>query len=526
MGVYLNPKNNNFEMACHSEIYVDKTEMIALTNRMIDTQQRFICISRPRRFGKSMAAYMLAAYYGKDCDSSKLFAPYKIAKNIEYQNYLNQYNVILLNIQNFLSITEYSVDAMIAYLQEEVIEELRENFPDKIPDKVKNLGVALDKLYSKIGEGFIFIIDEWDSVLRDRQYHTDDQKKYLDFIRNLLKDKAYVSLAYMTGILPIKKYGTHSALNMFDEYSMTNAGVHAEFIGFTETEVMDLCEKYQIDFDTMKNWYDGYTFPQVMYIYNPQSVVDSIRRKSFASYWTQTETYEALRIYIDMNYDGLKDAITRMLAGEHITINTERFQNDMTTFESKDDVLTLLVHLGYLAFDQKDSAVFIPNTEVRGEFRNAIVGEYWKDVIAALELSDRLLQATWNQDAETVAEILDVVHSENTSILTYNDENALSCVISLAYYNAMKEYTKIREFPSGKGYADIVYLPKKKSDKPALVVELEYDQSAEGAIAQIHEKKYVEGLGEYHGNLLLVGINYDKVSKKHTCVIEQQVCNQ
>lgn len=330
----------------------------------------------------------------------------------------------------------------------------------------------------------------------------------------------------MTGILPIKKYGTHSALNMFDEYSMTNAGVHAEFIGFTETEVMDLCEKYQIDFDTMKNWYDGYTFPQVMHIYNPQSVVDSIRRKSFASYWTQTETYEALRIYIDMNYDGLKDAITRMLAGEHITINTERFQNDMTTFESKDDVLTLLVHLGYLAFDQKDSAVFIPNTEVRGEFRNAIVGEYWKDVIAALELSDRLLQATWNQDAETVAEILDVVHSENTSILTYNDENALSCVISLAYYNAMKEYTKIREFPSGKGYADIVYLPKKKSDKPALVVELKYDQSAEGAIAQIHEKKYVEGLGEYHGNLLLVGINYDKVSKKHTCVIEQQVCNQ
>ena len=327
----------------------------------------------------------------------------------------------------------------------------------------------------------------------------------------------------MTGILPIKKYGTHSALNMFDEYSMTNPGEYTEFIGFTETEVKDLCEKYQIDFDTMKSWYDGYTFPQVSHIYNPKSVVDSIRRKSFASYWTQTETYEALKIYIDLNYDGMKDAVVKMLAGEHVTINTERFQNDMTTFESKDDVLTLLVHLGYLAFDREKSEVFIPNVEIRGEFRNAIMGEYWKDVIAALEQSDCLLQATWDGDSETVADILDAVHSENTSILTYNDENSLSCVISLAYYNAVKEYTKIREFPTGKGFADIVYLPKKHSDKPAMIIELKYDKSAEGAITQIKDNKYVESLKEYHGNLLLAGINYDKASKKHECVIEEWV---
>lgn len=521
MGVYLDPGNDNFEMACRSEIYVDKTELIKQTNQRIGTQQRFICISRPRRFGKSMAAYMLAAYYGKDCDSSELFAPYKIAGDPGYKEHLNRYHVILLNIQNFLSITEYSVDDMIAYLQEEVIEELREVFPERIPERVKNLGVALDKLYSKTKEGFIFIIDEWDCILRDQQYNTDDQKKYLDFIRNLLKDKAYVSLAYMTGILPIKKYGTHSALNMFDEYSMTNPGEYAAFVGFTEKEVKDLCEKYQADFDTMKSWYDGYTFQQVPHMYNPKSVVDSIWRKSFASYWTQTETYEALKIYIDLNYDGLKDAIVKMLAGEHVEINTERFQNDMTTFESKDDVLTLLIHLGYLAFDKGESAVFIPNAEIRGEFRNAITGEHWKDVIEALKQSDRLLQATWDEDAETVAEILDAVHSENTSILTYNDENSLSCVISIAYYNAMKEYTKVRELPTGKGFADIVYLPKKHSDKPAMIVELKYDKSAEGAIAQIKEKKYVESLREYHGNLLLVGINYDKESKTHACVIEK-----
>lgn len=521
MGVYLNPGNHNFAMACRSEIYVDKTELIALTNRIIDTQQRFLCISRPRRFGKSIAANMLAAYYGKNCDSSELFASYKIASHAEYQNYLNQYNVILLNIQNFLSITEYSVESMISFLQKRVIAELKKIYQGVLEEDEKFLSLALEEIYNETQEGFIFIIDEWDCVLRDRQYNADDQKKYLDFIRNLLKDKAYVSLAYMTGILPIKKYGTHSALNMFDEYSMTNAGEYAEFIGFTEAEVKDLCEKYQIDFDVMKSWYDGYCFPQVMHIYNPKSVVDSIRRKDFASFWTQTETYEALKIYIDMNYDGLKDAIVRMLAGEHIVINTQRFQNDMTTFESKDDVLTLLVHLGYLAFDRNDSAVFIPNTEIQGEFRNAITGEHWKDVIAALEQSDRLLKATWSQDGETVAEILDEVHSENTSVLTYNDENSLSCVISLAYYNAMKEYMKIREFPTGKGFADIVYLPKKYSDKPALIVELKYNQSAEGAIAQIKDRRYIESLKEYHGNMLLVGINYDKDSKKHTCVIEQ-----
>lgn len=519
MGIYLNPGNDSFKMACGSEIYVDKTEMIEQTNKMLGTQQRFICISRPRRFGKSMAAYMLAAYYGKDCDSSELFAPYKIARAKDYQKHLNRYNVIMLNIQDFLSVTD-SVGEMISFLQKRVIRELKRKYPD-ILENESILSLALEDLYCETKEGFIFIIDEWDCILRDRRYSTDDQKKYLDFIRNLLKDKVYVAFAYMTGILPIKKYGTHSALNMFDEYSMIRPFEYAQYIGFTEAEVKELCEKYQVDFESMKSWYDGYVFPEVGHIYNPKSVVDSIRKKSFASYWTQTETYEALKIYIDLNYDGLKDAIVHMLAGEKVTINTERFQNDMTTFSNKDDVLTLLIHLGYLAFDREYSEVFIPNVEIQGEFRNAIIGEQWKNVVAALEQSERLLQATWNQEGKTVAEILDTVHSENTSILTYNDENSLSCVISLAYYNAMKEYTKVREFPTGKGFADIVYLPKKYSDKPAMIVELKYNVSAEGAIAQIKEKKYVESLKEYQGNLLLVGINYDRDSKKHTCVIEK-----
>lgn len=519
MGVYLNPGNRRFQRACNSKIYVDKTAMIDLTNSLINTEQNCICISRPRRFGKSITASMLTAYYGKECDSSRLFAHYKISKCDSYLDNLNQFNVIALNMQDFLSMTK-DVDELTACVQTKVLEELREQFPNLIPEEENFLSVALEKLYSKTKEEFVFIIDEWDCILRERKYALDEHKKYLDFIRNLLKDKTYVSLAYMTGILPIKKYGTHSALNMFDEYSMTDSGEYAEFIGFTQNEVKDLCNQYHVEFEKEKEWYDGYVFDD-LHIYNPKSVVDSIRRKRFESYWTQTETYEALKLYIDMNYDGLKDAIVRMLTGERVVINPKKFQNDMRTFQSKDDVLTLLVHLGYLAFNRKNSSVYIPNSEIEGEFLNAIEGEYWKDVVASLQKSEQLLQATWNQDAQTVAQILDEVHSENTSILTYNDENSLSCVISLAYYNAMKEYTKVREFPTGKGFADIVYLPKKNSDKPAMIIELKYDMTAQGAIAQIKERRYPESLKEYHGNLLLVGINYDKKTKKHCCVIEK-----
>ena len=520
MGVYLNPGNDMFQTALNSEIYVDKTELIRITNKVLGTMQKFVCISRPRRFGKSMAAYMLAAYYGKDCDSSEQFAPYKIAKCESFKKYLNKYNVIMLNIQDFLSMTS-SVEEMLSCLQSEVLRELCEVYPDEVSKDEKILSMALNRLYGKRKEAFVFIIDEWDCILRDRSYHADDQKKYLDFIRNLLKDKAYVALAYMTGILPIKKYGTHSALNMFDEYSMIDAGDFQEFVGFTEEEVRALCEQYQVDFDTMQSWYDGYTFPYVPHVYNPKSVVDSIRRKRFGSYWTQTETYEALKVYIDIDYAGLKDDIIRMLSGERVQIHTDRFQNDMTTFESKDDVLTLLVHLGYLAYDSERSEVFIPNTEIRGEFRNAITGDHWKDIATALETSDRLLRATWDGDTETVEKLLDAAHMENTSILTYNDENSLSCVIAIAYYSAMKEYIMIRELPAGKGFADIVFLPKRFSDKPAMVVELKCDDSADGALAQIREKHYADSLKEYKGNLLLVGINYDKKTKKHDCMIEK-----
>ena len=249
--------------------------------------------------------------------------------------------------------------------------ELEKLFADIVAEE-DCLSEYLDEIYAETGEMFVIIIDEWDCLLREQKYNVDSQKIYLDFLRDLLKDKAYVALAYMTGILPIKKYGTHSALNIFAEYSMTNPDVFQRFVGFTQNEVQNLCTKYHRDYAEMKNWYDGYSFLEENHVYNPKSVVESIIRNAYASYWTRTETYEALKIYIEMNFDGLRDAIICMLAGEKVKINTERFQNDMTTFKTKDDVLTLLVHLGYLAFQQKTSQVYVPNYEVLKEFNNAL----------------------------------------------------------------------------------------------------------------------------------------------------------
>ena len=520
MGIYLNPGNDGFKTSIQSKIYVDKTELICHTNDLINTRQRYVCVSRPRRFGKSMAAEMLAAYYGKDCDSSEMFSQYKIASSEDYKKHLNQYDVIALNMHDFLSNTS-SVDELIVYLQKEVIEDLQEVYPDIISKSECILSKALAKIYSKKRSSFVIIIDEWDCILREKQYAAEEHKKYLDFLRNLMKDKVYVALAYMTGILPVKKYGTHSALNMFDEYSMIEAGRFSKYTGFLEQEVEELCIQHQVDFEKMKEWYDGYLVNNDMHIYNPKSVVDSIIRNKFSSYWTQTETYEALKRYIILNYDGLQDAIVQMLAGNSIEIDFETFQNDMTTFESKDDVLTLLVHLGYLAYNSDKSQVFIPNVEVRSEFLRAVKNSDWKEVINALEHSEQLLRATWQEDADAVAKMIDKVHSDNTSILTYNDENSLSCVISLAYYNAMNEYMRIREMPTGKGFADIVYVPKPNSNKPAMIIELKYDKSAKGAISQIKEKRYVDSLRQYHGDVLLVGINYDKKTKEHACVIER-----
>jgi hypothetical protein len=414
----------------------------------------------------------------------------------------------------------HDIEKMKERLEKSLIKDLLCEYPDVDYEDSTDLTEVLADIYVETDVAFVFIIDEWDCIFRENRNNKEAQDVYLNFLRNLLKDADYVALAYMTGILPVKKYGTHSALNMFDEFSMTNPRQLAEFVGFTESEVEQLCTEYNMDFEETRRWYDGYQFENIEHIYSPRSVVASMTSHCFDSYWNQTETFEALREYIVMNYDGLKDTIIELLAGNRREINSKKFNNDMTTFQSADDVLTLLIHLGYLGYDFSTKEVFIPNFEVASEFYNAIESSDWKEVIKAVKNSEALLKATWNQDAQAVAEAIEEAHFE-TSILKYNDENSLSCVISLAYYSARIYYTQVRELPTGKGFADIVFLPRKNHlDKPALVVELKWDRSAEGAIAQIQEKKYVKALEEYHGNVLLVGVNYDVKTKKHACEIE------
>ena len=520
MGIYLNPGNNKFKRAVNSDIYVDKTGLIKYTNSIVDTLQSCVCVSRPRRFGKSMAADMLTAYYSKGCDSRELFSGLEIAKDESFEEHLNKYDTIFLNMQEFLSRSS-NVKELLERVEGKVIRELKKQYPDVELYDENDLAETMQDIFAESECPFIVIIDEWDCIFREFKHDKAAQEIYLDFLRDLLKDKEYIYLAYMTGILPIKKYGTHSALNMFDEFSMIDPGPLAEYVGFTEKEVEALCQKYQMDINEIKNWYDGYSFEEVESVYSPKSVVSCMRLGKLGNYWNQTETFEALQIYIDMNFEGLRDDILSMIAGETVPVNTRSFTNDMTTFRTEDDVLTLLIHLGYLGYRYADKTVFIPNEEIRSEYVSTIAVSDWGEVSKALKNSADTLQAIWQGREEQVAEGIRQAHFE-TSHLQYNDENALSYTISLALYAARNFYTVHRELSGGKGFADIVYVPRKRFlDKPALVVELKWDKNAEGAIQQIKEKEYCRSLEEYKGNLLLVGINYDKKTQVHTCKIEQ-----
>ena len=523
MGVYLNPGNDKFYKAINSEIYVDKTELIQYTNRVFNTMQQNVCVSRPRRFGKSMTANMLAAYYSRGCQSEKLFDGLKIKEDSSFSKYLNKHNVFFINMQEFLSRSK-TVEKMVLRLNRILMRDLKQEYPDVDYFDEEDLAESMQDVYQQTGCPFVIIIDEWDCIFREYKSDKEAQEQYLDFLRDFLKDKSYIHLAYMTGILPVKKYGTHSALNMFDEFSMIYAGPLAKFVGFTETEVRELCEKYHMDMREIREWYDGYRFENCEPVYNPRSVVNGMLFGSIRNYWNMTESFEALQTYIDMNFEGLKDNILSMLAGEHIPVNTGNFTNDMTTFRDENDVLTLLIHLGYLGYDQDTHSAFVPNEEIRQELAKAVKRKKWNEFLTFQQESSELLDATLDMDADTVARSIEKIHNEYASAIQYNNENSLSSILSIGYLSTMRYYFKpIREFPAGRGFADFVYLPKPEysRDYPALVVELKWNQNAQTAIRQIKNRQYPEAVTNYTDNILLVGISYDKKQKTHNCVIEK-----
>ena len=523
MGIFVNPNNSAFQVALNSEIYVDKTQLLSYTNKVLGTKEGFICNSRPRRFGKSTTADMLAAYYSRGCDSEKMFEGLEISRDSDFYTHLNRYEVIRIDVQ-WCRTSAKSAAATVTYIEENIIRELQEIYqkvplPDSLPDSL----AAVNKV---TGQKFIIIIDEWDCLIRDEAENTELLEEYITLLHGLFKGSTpteFIHLAYLTGILPVKKIKTQSALNNFDEFTMLDAGILAPYVGFTEKEVEALCEKYSKDFKEVKHWYDGY-FLQKEHIYNPKAVVSVMMRGNFKSYWSLTGTYESILPLISMDFDGLKTDIIKMLSGDSVKVEVDSFQNDMVTFQDKDDVLTLLIHLGYLAYDETKETAFIPNEEIRSEFSKATRRKKWNELTELYVRSNELLQSTLDMDSNAVAELIERFHMDYTSALQYNNENSLRSVLSIAYLSAMQYYFKpVREMPAGRGFADLVFLPKKEyPELPALLMELKWNKSAEGAIRQVKERKYVKTLENYTGEILLIGINYSKKEKRHQCVIEKR----
>ena len=517
MGTYLNPGNSGFAEIVSDE-YIDKTGMIDLINRKINKPQKLICISRPRRFGKSYAAQMLCAYYDHTCDSHILFDNKEVAKTEHYEGCINKFNVIYLDMTNLLG--KVKPESLIAFIQESVTEELLAEYP-----KIKRGSTFDQTLINTVESGnpkFIMIIDEWDAPIRETPHIT---KEYLLFLRMLFKSSNTTSkifaAAYMTGILPIKKDKGQSAVSDFDEFTVLEPGEYSEYIGFTENEVRDLCDRYYMSFEKAKQWYDGYTFSETQSIYNPYSIMKAMQKRVYRSYWQQTSAAENLETLININKDGLQEDILKLIAGEQIVVNTSRFKNDFATFTSKDDVLTLLIHLGYLVYNSETRRVRIPNEEVRFEFDDLLQNAQHTGLARLVQDSEKLLQDTLNGNETEVVNAIVCVRNTNYAPMFYNNEQALRYVIKFAYIVCIDYYLKVEELPTGHGIADVVFLPKRDTSLPAMIVELKWNQTAKGAIKQIKEKDYPILISEYTGDILLVGINYDEDTKKHSCKIEK-----
>ena len=486
-------------------VYVDKTDLIY----ELVHEKKYCFLSRPRRFGKSLLVTTLQAYFeGK----KELFKGLKLEA---LEKDWEKHPVIHLDLSKG---KYYNMESLI-----ETLDKILETYEDlyqitSVSTEAFNVRLIriINAAKQKTGRNVVVLIDEYDVPLQ-AAYQNNYYEEMVDFLRSVfssaLKTNDALEKGVMTGCLRISKESIFTGLN----------NISSESFGFTELEVKQLLKDYNLSekMDEVKEWYDGYSFASVHSVYSPRSVIEAVLSGICDSYWNQTETFEALKIYIDMNFDGLKDDVLSMMVGERVAINTGGFTNDMVTFHSKDDVLTLLIHLGYLAYDFEDKCVYIPNNEVRGEYVNAVSVSEWGEVSEALRNSAWTLRSIWERRPEQVSKGIEQAHFE-TSHLQYNDENALSYTISLALYAARNFYQIYRELPTGKGFADLVFIPRKKfPDKPALIVELKWDKTAKGAINQIKNKQYFESLQEYQGNLLLVGVNYDKDTREHQCEIEE-----
>lgn len=525
MGTYLNPGNGGFERILKN-YYIDKTGMIELLNNRMDTPDGLVCISRPRRFGKSYAAQMLCAYYDCTCESHLLFESFNIAKKENYKIHLNQYNVIYLDIAGFVSDVKRR-NGNLGNVPDDILAAIRAELVSDCPAcaDVTRVSDCLIAYVNHTKKKFVFIIDEWDAVIREAKDDERTQSAYLSLLREWFKNGNFtekvVASAYMTGILPIKKDGSESAISDFEEYTVLDPGEFAPYTGFTEDEVKMICEHFGMQFKEAREWYDGYSFGACDSVYNPYSVMKAMKRKAYKSYWRKTSNAEALATYVNMNVDGLQDKVCRLIAGEPVEVYTEDFENDFETFHSNDDVLTLMIHLGYLAYHEPTSRVRIPNEELRSVFRRIVHKPAHSKLIELVKASEQLLADTLAGNEQAVAAAIERVRSTNYAPQFYNNEQSLRYVIKFAYIVCIDRFLKVEELPTGKGVADVVFLPNRDTALPAMIVELKWDKSTDTALAQIKNQNYPAIFHGYSGEILLVGIHYNDKTKAHTCRIEK-----
>ena len=524
MGIYLNPGNGNLRKSMNSEIYVDKSMLIAELNRLANTEHQYVCVSRSRRFGKTMAGNMIAAYYSKGCDSRELFGQLEISKHPSYERYLNKLNVIQLDLNAWYN-SHPDDENLIATIERAVVKEFVRQFPQVDFDEVGTIADAMMAVYAETGEQFVVLIDEYDVLVRERVPERLF-RSYLAFLNALFKNSSLspaIALAYLTGILPIVRDKIQSKLNVFEEYTMLEPGQLAPYYGFTADEVSALCDRYGMSFDECCRWYDGYHFEGVGEMFNPRSLVMALTRHRCDNYWAKSGSYEAVLTYVQMNFDGVKDAVVRMVGGGRVDVDVASFTNTMESFCNKDDVFTYLLHIGYLAYDSEAQQCYIPNEEVRQQWVHSLrADENYREIYKLIESSKALMNSLLDRDEAALAEALELVHSTALSPKAYNNEASFQTVLGLAFFYANTKYTVYREAPGGKGYADLVLIPY-LPNIPAVVVELKKGHTAEGALQQIKERRYYEPLTRYEGNILFAGVSYDPDTKQHTCRIEEWV---
>lgn len=532
MGIFLNSSAPlaAYEITVSDRYFVDKTLLIEELIPSIGREQRFLCITRPRRFGKTVMANMIAAYFGKAADSADLFKKLAIAGTDLYKKHINQYDLIYIDFsrlpENCLTYAEY-INRIIKGIKEDLLEE----FSDQDLKESMPLWDIFSRIFQKTNRKFMFVMDEWDAVFHMPFVSRKEKQEYLLFLKNLLKDQVYVELAYMTGILPIAKYSAASELNMFVEYNMATQERFSNYFGFSEEEVDELYEIYvkatphpRITREQLKLWYDGYCTASGQQLYNPRSIICALSDNQLGSYWTGSGPYDEIFYYIKGNIDKVKDDFVLMISGEHIEARIQEYAATAEELTTKNQIYSAMVIYGLLTYE--DGEVFIPNRELMYKYNELLLtNESLGYVYRLAKASERMLKATLSGDTKTMADILSYAHNTESPILSYNNEIELSAVVNLVYLSARDKYRVEREDKAGKGYVDFIFYPEKKNI-PAIILELKVDASPEEAIQQIREKQYILRIkGKLEEppkstQVLLVGLSYNKQTKTHTCKTE------